>query len=139
VNASHEPLAATVRGHDVLEQALVACLAALADVASTSGQEERALRLREAIDVLAEDQLTAAARLLPTSPRAARCPLTPRELEVLELIAQGLTNRQVAEQLVISERTADTHVQNILGKLRLTCRAQAAIWFVEQARRSNTN
>ena len=52
--------------------------------------------------------------------------VTPRELQILRLLARGATNRQVAEALVISPRTAETHVSNILGKLGLTSRAQAA-------------
>ena len=47
-------------------------------------------------------------------------PLTPRELEVLRLVAQGLTNVQVAEQLVISPRTVDAHLRAIYGKLAVT-------------------
>jgi DNA-binding NarL/FixJ family response regulator len=52
--------------------------------------------------------------------------LTRREHEVAELIAEGLTNRQIADRLVIAERTADTHVQNILAKLGYVSRAQIA-------------
>jgi DNA-binding NarL/FixJ family response regulator len=55
-------------------------------------------------------------------------PLTRREREVAALIAQGLTNRQIAERLVISERTADNHVANILDKLGFPTRAQVAAW-----------
>lgn len=55
-------------------------------------------------------------------------PLTPREREVALLVAQGLTNRQIANRLVISERTADTHVANILSKLRFATRSQVAVW-----------
>lgn len=58
--------------------------------------------------------------------------LTAREREVAGLIAHGLTNRQIAAELVISERTADAHVGNILAKLGLRSRAQAAVWAVEQ-------
>jgi predicted ATPase/DNA-binding CsgD family transcriptional regulator len=56
--------------------------------------------------------------------------LTPREREVAALIAQGKTNREIAIILVIAERTADTHVQNILNKLGLGSRAQIAGWAV---------
>jgi len=56
--------------------------------------------------------------------------LTPRELEVAELVACGLTNRQIAASLVISRRTADRHVDHILGKLGLSNRAQVAVWAV---------
>jgi NarL family two-component system response regulator LiaR len=55
-------------------------------------------------------------------------PLTERELEVLTLVAQGLGNRDIAERLVISERTASTHVSNILSKLHLANRTQAALY-----------
>ena len=62
--------------------------------------------------------------------------LTPREREVVALVAQGLTNRQIAARLVISERTADGHVANILAKLGLATRAQAAVWAVEHGLRA---
>jgi RNA polymerase sigma factor (sigma-70 family) len=52
--------------------------------------------------------------------------VTPREREVLALIAEGLTNRQIAEQLVVSEHTVHRHVANILRKLDLPSRAAAA-------------
>jgi len=51
--------------------------------------------------------------------------LTPRELEVLQLLAEGLTQSQIARQLVISPRTVGTHIQNLLGKLDVHSRAQA--------------
>jgi DNA-binding NarL/FixJ family response regulator len=58
--------------------------------------------------------------------------LTPRELDVLRLLGVGKTNRQIADELEISERTARTHVSNILGKLHLTSRTQAALWAVRE-------
>ena len=54
--------------------------------------------------------------------------LTDRERQVLRLIAQGLNNREIAESLVISEKTCKTHVSNILSKLHLADRTQAAIY-----------
>lgn len=54
--------------------------------------------------------------------------LTGRELEVLRLIAEGLNNREIAERLVISDKTVKTHVSSILGKLHLEDRTQAAIY-----------
>ncbi|MFI1352786.1 ATP-binding protein [Streptomyces sp. NPDC020898] len=55
--------------------------------------------------------------------------LTRRELEVAALIASGLTNRQIAERLVISRRTAEGHAQRILAKLGFAARSQVAAWF----------
>jgi NarL family two-component system response regulator LiaR len=66
--------------------------------------------------------------VLPLTPD----PLTPRELEVLTLVAQGLSNREVAEKLAISERTARTHVSNILNKLHLANRLQATLYALQE-------
>jgi ATP/maltotriose-dependent transcriptional regulator MalT len=57
-------------------------------------------------------------------------PLTARERDVLALLAAGRSNRQMAEHLVLSERTVETHVANVLGKLGVANRAQAATWAV---------
>jgi len=59
-------------------------------------------------------------------------PLTPRELEVLRLIAQGLDNQEIADKLVISEATVRTHVSNILGKLHVASRTQAALYALRE-------
>jgi len=59
-------------------------------------------------------------------------PLTTREVEVLRLIAQGLANQEIADRLVISERTVRTHVSNILGKLHLANRTQAALYALRE-------
>jgi len=58
-------------------------------------------------------------------------PLTPREKEVLSQLAKGASNKEIAYELSITERTARTHVSNILGKLGLASRTQAALWAVE--------
>jgi predicted ATPase/DNA-binding CsgD family transcriptional regulator len=58
-------------------------------------------------------------------------PVTAREREVAVLVARGLTNREIAAELVIAERTADTHVSNLLGKLGAKTRSQIAAWVVE--------
>jgi NarL family two-component system response regulator LiaR len=54
--------------------------------------------------------------------------LTEREVQVLALVARGLSNQEIADQLVIGERTVRTHVSNILGKLHLANRTQAALY-----------
>lgn len=67
----------------------------------------------------------------PDSPRTEH-PLTERELEVLKLVAQGLSNPKIAAALNIVERTVTTHVSNILGKLHLANRTQAALYAVRE-------
>jgi DNA-binding NarL/FixJ family response regulator len=71
----------------------------------------------------------AAARLMkevraPENPE----PLTERETEVLRLLAQGFSNKEIAQQLVIGEKTVKTHVSNILSKLNVVSRTQAALY-----------
>jgi NarL family two-component system response regulator LiaR len=58
--------------------------------------------------------------------------LTPRELEVLRLIASGMSNKEIARELVLNERTVKGHVSNILSKLALADRTQAALYAVRQ-------
>src|SRR6185312_807189 len=58
--------------------------------------------------------------------------LSPREEEVAALVAEGLTNRQIAQRLVISERTAQNHVQHILTKLGFATRGQIGAWRVRR-------
>lgn len=67
----------------------------------------------------------------PDLPRTAD-PLTEREVEVLKLIAQGLSNQEIAAALVLSERTVANHVANILDKLHLANRTQAALWALRE-------
>ena len=55
--------------------------------------------------------------------------LTPREMQVARLVAQGSSNKQIAARLVISQRTAEGHVEHILVKLGFTSRAQVAAWI----------
>ena len=73
-----------------------------------------------------------AARLADTSPAGQASPLSSREEEVAALVARGLTNRQIAAELVVSERTVDAHVRGILGKLGFSSRARVAAWAVER-------
>jgi DNA-binding NarL/FixJ family response regulator len=58
--------------------------------------------------------------------------LTDREIDILKLVAEGLTNKEISEQLVISENTVKIHLRNILEKLQLKNRIQAAVYAVRQ-------
>lgn len=62
--------------------------------------------------------------------------LTPREREIAKLVADGLSNKTIAERLVLSERTVETHVRNLLAKLRLANRAQVVSWALRSGLRS---
>jgi predicted ATPase/DNA-binding CsgD family transcriptional regulator len=67
-------------------------------------------------------------------PRSAPSgPLTRRETEIADLVGRGLTNREIAEKLVISRRTVESHVENILAKLDFASRSQIAAWTVTQS------
>jgi DNA-binding NarL/FixJ family response regulator len=66
------------------------------------------------------------------APRHTATALTTREREVVVLIAQGKSNRDIADALTISERTARTHVSNALLKLGLASRTQAALWAIRE-------
>ena len=55
--------------------------------------------------------------------------LTSRERQIAGLVAEGLSNRQIAERLVISKRTVDAHIEHIYGKLGVSSRVQLASWL----------
>jgi DNA-binding CsgD family transcriptional regulator len=109
-----------------------ACL--LAETYQRSGDPAQARAVaREALT------LARALGMAPWIERLARLakpddPLTPREREVARLVADGRSNREIAAALVISERTAQNHVQHILGKLGFANRAQVAAWAADQRR-----
>ncbi|MFI9534362.1 protein kinase [Nocardia fusca] len=63
--------------------------------------------------------------------------LTKRERQVADLVSRGLSNKQIAAKLVISQRTARGHVENILGKFGFTSRAQIAAWVIEEAQQQS--
>lgn len=106
-----------------LEELLVACLDSVAGIARANGQFTRAVRLQDAANLLRDER-----------PSATDSTLSDREWEVAMLVARGLSNRQIAAQLIVSERTVDTHVSHILRKLSLVSRAQIAAWAVQHRR-----
>lgn len=111
--------------------------------------EGEAMTLDEAVEYALSDNASEAAGVAEqsrsqTESTAAKKqpsadPLTPREREVAVLIAKGYTNRQIAQELIISERTAMRHVEHILGKLGVHSRAQVAAWAVEKGLIAATN
>jgi DNA-binding NarL/FixJ family response regulator len=123
------PAAATARYH-------------LARVLIRRGEHDEAGALAAAVVAQARElgmrPLQAAASALPVPARArAAGPLTRREQEIAELVAQGLTSRAIAAGLHLSERTVETHVQHILAKLGLANRTQLATW-VQRIRTKDT-
>jgi non-specific serine/threonine protein kinase len=117
---------------DRVQETTARCRAAL-------GEGEYEALYRAGHDQRLED---AAAQVLgePTAaaapPEAAAVPdqygLTRRERDVAALVAEGLSNRDIAARLVISQRTAETHVQNMLAKTGFSTRSQLAVWFNAQ-------
>ncbi|MES9605211.1 AAA family ATPase [Actinomadura sp. NPDC000929] len=84
--------------------------------------------LRAEAEKLARRSRLTSGAAAPPARREAPAGLTGRELEVLELVAAGLSNRQIGERLFISAKTAGVHVSNILAKLGVTTRLEAAAW-----------
>jgi DNA-binding NarL/FixJ family response regulator len=102
---------------------------------STPDELAAAVRIVAAGDALLAPSVTRRlvedfARAQPVVP-VAPARLTPRETDVLRQVARGLSNKQIAEELVLAEQTVKTHVSNILTKLDLRDRAQAVVYAYE--------
>ena len=104
-------------------------------------KETRSEQLAEAIRLVQRDEVAlppAIARKLmqeitePTETKTPEEALTPREMEILRYLARGLSNQEISDELQISITTVATHVRNILGKLHLANRTQAALYAIEQ-------
>ena len=91
-----------------------------------AGRQGRELSLDEAVAFYRGASARPAKK--PTTTRSGRSGLTKRELQVADLVAQGMTNQQIAERLVISPRTAEGHVQRILDKMGFASRTRIAAW-----------
>jgi non-specific serine/threonine protein kinase len=98
----------------------------------TLGEAAFQAACQRGLDLPAADAVAYALQQPPETPPApavfARAPLTERELQVTRLVAGGRSNKQIAAELVISQRTAENHVEHILAKLGFTSRAQVAAW-----------
>ena len=115
------------RVHAALEAGAAGYLLKDADADEVSAAIRAAYRGELHLDPAIARRLMAGA--LPEGSAAA---MTARELEVLRLIGAGKANKEIASSLAISERTARTHVSNILRKLGLHSRTQAALWAVRE-------
>ncbi|MFD6311011.1 ATP-binding protein [Streptomyces nigra] len=73
-----------------------------------------------------------------TAKTSAGVTLTEREWEVAAKVAEGMSNRKIAQALIISQRTVETHVENVLRKLGFTSRTQIAVWLTQQGHRTNS-
>jgi len=108
--------------------------------AGVDDRDEALARLRRAGAMADELGVAVAAAKIGELVRSLKAPassrLTRREWEIAELVAKGLSNREIAERLVLSERTAQNHVQHILTKLGLPNRGQVAVWFERSQRPS---
>jgi DNA-binding NarL/FixJ family response regulator len=101
-----------------------------ADIDEVAGAIRAAHQGELHLDAAVAKRLTASMRTSKRDDPAAE--LTSREREILRMVAAGQPNKQIAAELVISERTARTHVSNILRKLNLSSRTQAALWAVRE-------
>ena len=92
------------------------------------------MSLQQAIDhaLLFESRAADAVAATGAEPEGFSNPLTTREREVARLVAQGHTNRHIADRLSISERTVSTHVGRVLKKLELRSRTPLATWIARQ-------
>jgi DNA-binding CsgD family transcriptional regulator len=121
------PLAADV------EQGMARCLLVTGDVEGARQAADRAVRLLAKWPGWRASQAAALARRLhPMATAPSDGLLTNREREVAALLAEGLTNGQIAQRLYISTKTASVHVSNILAKLGMASRAEVAAWAVRE-------
>jgi DNA-binding NarL/FixJ family response regulator len=116
------------RVHLALEAGAAGYLLKDADADQVVGAVRAAQRGEVHLDPTVARKLTRAL----VAPQRTATGLTPREREILVLVGQGKSNRDIAAALVISERTARTHVSNVLTKLDLASRTQAALWAVRE-------
>jgi DNA-binding NarL/FixJ family response regulator len=114
-------------GHEATVRAARAAVGEVAFAAAWA--EGQAMSVEQAVAAALAGEEAAPPGRVPTGGPEQ---LTAREAEVAGLVARGLSNRQIAAKLSISERTVSTHLTNIMGKLGVTGRVQVATWAVAQ-------
>ena len=118
----------TERVHAALQQGAAGYLLKDAGAAEVAAALYAAARDEVFLDAAVARRLAQEIR----APRSGLRALTAREREILRLVAEGRSNKAIAAELVISERTARTHVSNLLGKLGLASRTQAALLAIRE-------
>ena len=118
------------RVHSALEAGASGYVLKDSDADDVAAAVRAAQRGELKLDPAIARRLMSSIRAVPSDDPAAE--LTSRELEVLRLVATGRSNKEIAAELAISERTARTHVSRILRKLGLSSRTQAALWAVRE-------
>ncbi|MFI5895048.1 response regulator transcription factor [Actinoplanes sp. NPDC051513] len=101
----------------------------------TARRSGNAMSLSQALTYALEDAAQIAIEPSAVPPPSDGEVLTQRERQVADLIAQGMTNKEIARRLVISRSTAGSHVEHILMKLGFTSRVQVAAWVTESSAR----
>ena len=98
------------------------------------------MTLEEAVEYALSEKEAIPSPTVPQESRVDKAPhiLTRREEEVAVLVARGLTNRDIAEELHLSEHTAATHIRKIFKKLGLRSRAQVGSWLTDRQGSSRT-
>jgi DNA-binding NarL/FixJ family response regulator len=114
------------------EQGMARCLLATGHLDEARQHAEAAVRSLARWPGWRAEQAAALLRRVSQSPAAAEGALTTREREVATLLAEGLTNGQIAQRLYISAKTASVHVSNILAKLGMSSRAEVAAWAARE-------
>ena len=123
-----ESIAAGARGYLLKDASIDELVSGIRTVAANKA----VLHPRSTLSLLNEFQRTRQSKIAPLeSHQKVVSDLTPREQEVLRLLGQGLSNKEIGESLVISEKTAKTHVANLLRRLGVKDRVAAAIFAVK--------
>ncbi|EWM18993.1 transcriptional regulator, LuxR family [Kutzneria sp. 744] len=118
------------RRHEVAEAKRALSASRLVTLTGVGGVGKSRLALRVATQV--QRAFDDGVWLPAPSPVDAATTLTRRERQVAELVAEGLSNKEIAARLVIAQRTAEGHVEHVLAKLGFTTRTRLAAWVTEQ-------
>jgi predicted ATPase/DNA-binding CsgD family transcriptional regulator len=115
------------------QQCLASLRASLGDRLDQEWSRGGSLDQQSAINLALDERPTPSSTSVDAEIRPSHKVLTPRQRQVAELVSQGLSNKEIADALVISRRTAETHVEHILTTLGFTSRTQIATWMQEDS------